>query len=409
MPKMRPGVEFLTGYMSLFFIVLLVDLPLLNMPGAIDSLKVVGVLIVGFIITLLTGSYMVIALRNLGPSWRHATGDAYMVVPQGLPGSIANTDSIRRYNWRLAAGWGGASFVCWLASVTVPADGVSDMAALTLFQTTISFSCFIIVARLSPPKLRAFVPPTFLCSALIIAMLTLASRPWQEGAPVWTAALRAYKTNDLGAPGGGDLVALLLGPSVINIGVKLMQSRKRVGPCLRKLTIALIVDVIVSIVSTALMVGLLGVPAEYGLALIPRFVTTPIAVGIAASLGASGSLTASMVILTGTLGTYIGLPLLDRLDMHNMVARGVGMGASSHGLGTAKLMEAREELAAAVSGVSMAVAGTLAAVLCVIPVVQDAIFALVAVPLTGADLNIFLILLVLVILILALPLRAQLR
>jgi putative effector of murein hydrolase len=87
-----------------------------------------------------------------------------------------------------------------------------------------------------------------------------------------------------------------------------------------------------------------------------------------------------MVILTGTLGTYIGLPLLDRLDMHNMVARGVGMGASSHGLGTAKLMEAREELAAAVAGVSMAVAGTLAAVLCVIPVVQDAIFAMVAVP-----------------------------
>jgi putative effector of murein hydrolase len=283
------------------------------------------------------------------------------------------------------------------------------MAALTLFQTMISFSCFIIVARLSPPKLRALVPAPFLCSALIIAVLTLASRPWQEGAPVWTAALRAYKTNDLGAPGGGDLVALLLGPSVINIGVKLLQSRERVGPCLRKLTMALIVDVIVSIVSTALMVGLLGVPAEYGLALIPRFVTTPIAVGIAASLGASGSLTASMVILTGTLGTYIGLPLLDRLDMHNMVARGVGMGASSHGLGTAKLMEAREELAAAVSGVSMAVAGTLAAVLCVIPVVQDAIFALVAVPLTGANLNIFLILLVLVILILALPLRAQLR
>ena len=81
------------------------------------------------------------------------------------------------------------------------------------------------------------------------------------------------------------------------------------------------------------------------MSLAPKSVTAPVAMGITEQLGGLPSLTAVMVLLTGILGAVLGPPLLTLLGVRDGRAR-------SHGIGTARALEA-SELAGAFSGLAM--------------------------------------------------------
>ena len=87
------------------------------------------------------------------------------------------------------------------------------------------------------------------------------------------------------------------------------------------------------------------------LALAPKSVTTPVAMGITERLGGLPSLTAVLVILTGILGAMLGPILLDLLRIRDERARGLALGTASHGIGTARALQI-SEVAGAFAGLS---------------------------------------------------------
>jgi putative effector of murein hydrolase len=74
--------------------------------------------------------------------------------------------------------------------------------------------------------------------------------------------------------------------------------------------------------------------------------------GIAEKLGGLPSLTATLVILTGILGAMLGPPLMNRIGIKDWAARGLAMGVTSHGIGTARALQVNE-LAGAFAGLAM--------------------------------------------------------
>ena len=74
--------------------------------------------------------------------------------------------------------------------------------------------------------------------------------------------------------------------------------------------------------------------------------------GIAERLGGLPSLTASLVVITGVLGSVIGPALLRRLKVSDPAATGFALGVASHGLGTARAFELGET-AGAFAGLGM--------------------------------------------------------
>ena len=84
--------------------------------------------------------------------------------------------------------------------------------------------------------------------------------------------------------------------------------------------------------------------------LIPKSVTTPIAMGISEQLGGLPSLTTGLVVLTGILGAIIITPIMNYLGFRGH-ARGFAVGVTSHGIGTARDFQVHE-----VDGVFAAVA-----------------------------------------------------
>jgi putative effector of murein hydrolase len=121
---------------------------------------------------------------------------------------------------------------------------------------------------------------------------------------------------------------------------------------------------------TALLVRLVNLASStITLSLLPRNITSPLAMAIATLLGgADVSLAVSMVVVSGLLGANFGASILDKVGIQDPVARGLGIGAAAHGLGTAAF--ANEPDAFPFSAIAMALTASLSTVLVSVPLIR---------------------------------------
>jgi len=89
--------------------------------------------------------------------------------------------------------------------------------------------------------------------------------------------------------------------------------------------------------------------------LAPKSVTAPVAVEISRIVGGNQALTAAFVIATGVFGSMLGPWFLSQMHIHDPMARGLAVGTTSHGQGTAMMLH-EGETQGALSGVAMALA-----------------------------------------------------
>ena len=96
--------------------------------------------------------------------------------------------------------------------------------------------------------------------------------------------------------------------------------------------------------------------------MIPKSVTTPIATAVAESHGGIVPITVAAVIVTGMLGNILAPILIKLFRVKDPMAAGLGIGACSHAMGTAKAIEIGET-EGAMSGLAIGVCGIITAVL----------------------------------------------
>ncbi|MEJ8733956.1 LrgB family protein [Mediterraneibacter sp. ICN-202921] len=90
--------------------------------------------------------------------------------------------------------------------------------------------------------------------------------------------------------------------------------------------------------------------------LLPKSVTTPIAVSIAQPHGGIVPVTVIAVIFTGILGSVLAPVFMRVFKVSDPVAAGVAIGTSSHAIGTAKAIELGE-VEGAMSGLVIGICG----------------------------------------------------
>ena len=73
----------------------------------------------------------------------------------------------------------------------------------------------------------------------------------------------------------------------------------------------------------------------------------------AISIGGDPAITVAFVVFTGTLGSMIGASVLTLCKITNPVARGLAMGVTAHGQGTATILQ-EGQTQGAMAGVAMA-------------------------------------------------------
>ena len=96
--------------------------------------------------------------------------------------------------------------------------------------------------------------------------------------------------------------------------------------------------------------------------LLPKSVTTAIAVGIAESRGGAAGIAAAAVVLAGVVGAVFAPLFAKWFRVTDPVAQGLATGACSHALGTTKAME-MGELQGAMSSIAICVCGIFTSIL----------------------------------------------
>lgn len=161
---------------------------------------------------------------------------------------------------------------------------------------------------------------------------------------------------------GGSLVNMLLGPATacmaVSIYSKLEQLKKNWLPVLA----GCFAGAVTSIVSVYFMCRLFGLDRAMTVSLLPKSVTTPIASAVSEGNGGIVSITVAAVIITGILGNLLAPLLVKLFRIKDPVAKGLGIGAASHAIGTAKALE-MGETEGAMSGLAIGVCGIITALL----------------------------------------------
>ena len=84
---------------------------------------------------------------------------------------------------------------------------------------------------------------------------------------------------------------------------------------------------------------LLGATPQIAASILPKSVTTPIAMAVSGSIGGIPAISAVCVIFVGILGAVFGHTLLNLMRIRTKASRGLSMGTASHALGTARCAE----------------------------------------------------------------------
>jgi predicted murein hydrolase (TIGR00659 family) len=151
---------------------------------------------------------------------------------------------------------------------------------------------------------------------------------------------------------GTELIAFWLGPATVALAVPLHRHAPRLKGFVAPMLIAIPLGAAVSIALAYGLVRLLGGGEELGLTMAPKAATTPVSIALSEEIGGLPPLTAVLTIVVGILGAIAGPAVLTLLRVREPRARGLAMGAVSHGIGTSRSLH-DDETEGAFSGLAM--------------------------------------------------------
>lgn len=199
---------------------------------------------------------------------------------------------------------------------------------------------------------QAFLNPLLLGTVFVIVFLSVLSIPYAT-----------YKAS--AAP-----VSYLLLPATVSLAVPLYEKWELLCRNLIAIFAGILSGVAASLGSILALALLLRLNHTQYVTLLPKSVTTAISMDVAAELGGIAALTGALVILTGIVGALLAETVCTVFHITDPIAKGIGIGTASHAIGTAKALQ-MGEVEGAMSGLAVAVAGVLTAILC--PVISNLI------------------------------------
>lgn len=205
----------------------------------------------------------------------------------------------------------------------------------------LTLAAFALGALLNKATGKAIFNPLLLGSIFVIILLSVLNISYAD-----------YKVS--AAP-----VNYLLLPATISLAIPLYEK----WDLLKENAAAIIAGISVGTLVSLGSALALGLTREQYATLLPKSVTTAISMDVAAELGGIAALTGAIVILTGIAGNLLAEVVCKIFHITDPIAKGVGIGTSAHAVGTSKALQ-MGEVEGAMSGLSIAVAGVLTAVLC---------------------------------------------
>lgn len=153
-------------------------------------------------------------------------------------------------------------------------------------------------------------------------------------------------------------LSYLLTPATICLAIPLYEQLEHLKSNWKAILAGIVSGVLSSILCIYAFSLLFQFSHEQYVTLLPKSITTAIGMDVSAELGGTTTITVAVIIITGVFGNMIAEPVCRLFRITNPVAKGIGIGSSSHAIGTAKAME-MGDVEGAISSLSIAVTGIL--------------------------------------------------
>ncbi|MDP0487948.1 MAG: LrgB family protein [Fusobacterium sp. JB021] len=161
---------------------------------------------------------------------------------------------------------------------------------------------------------------------------------------------------------GGDMMTFFLAPATIALALPLYRQLNKLKIHYIPILIGGIVGACSAILSVIFIGKLLGLNTVILKSFIPKSITTPLGIELSEVLGGIPAITIFAIIITGITGNILAPNICKIFKIKHPIAKGLGIGISSHAVGTAKAIE-MGEVEGGMSALSIVIAGILTFIL----------------------------------------------
>ena len=217
---------------------------------------------------------------------------------------------------------------------------MAELFASPFFGISLSIVAFLIGVQIQKKTGLELCNPLLIAIVLASAVLLVCRIPYES-----------YNQ-------GGAIINMFLAPATACLAVSIYTQINLLKENWLPILVGCTAGSITSMGSIYIMCRLFRLDEAVSASLIPKSVTTPIAVSISENLGGIQAITVVAVILTGILGSILAPVLIKLFRVKDPVAAGLAIGACSHAVGTSKALELGET-EGAMSGLAIGICGIL--------------------------------------------------
>jgi len=185
----------------------------------------------------------------------------------------------------------------------------------------LSVGVFLLARRLAAKLKMSIINPLLVAMAIIIPLLLVLQIPYTR-----------YFA-------GSQLLNQLLQPAVVALALPLYEQMHQIRARWKSLIGVCMIGSLTAMTSGTAIALWMGATPEIAATILPKSVTTPIAMAVSASLHGIPAISAICVLIAGVLGAVFGHMVLNLLGVKTRAARGLAIGNASHALGTARAAE----------------------------------------------------------------------
>ncbi len=335
--------------------------------------KVFSVIIGGFLFTLFTSALSVLGIRKLMDNPRRDDEPDEIAFATATVTTQPQSKAFSKTLFRALKSFAWITGMCTVVQIKNSPSSKFINLLQSSFLLFVTLSSFVFGANL-PTSFTKVVHPLVTCTSVTWLAAKLLS---QLTGSSFLHVLRSYKCGTLSplSAGAGDALLFLLGPAVIALSCQMYGRKKLMRENMSEVAASTMVASFGGLYGTAAAVRLLDITnPTMRLSLLSRNITSPLAMAIASILGADASLAVTIVVLTGLFGANFGASILDAAGINDAVARGLGIGAAAHGLGTAAFSNEKDAFPFAAIG--MALTASACTILVSIPCVRKSVLGL---------------------------------
>ena len=214
----------------------------------------------------------------------------------------------------------------------------------TYFGVVLSLLCYWLGLKISSKVKSTLCNPLLVAAAIIVGILLIFKID--------------YETFDKGA----SYLTYFLNPTTVCLAVPLYRQYQVLKENWKAIILGIAAGCVACMVTIVLMAKIFVFDVALTASLLPKSITTAIAIGLSEEIGGLPAITVACIIFTGIFGACMASILCKLFKIEHPVAQGLAIGTSAHALGTSRALEIGE-VQGAMSSLAIGIAGIMTVVL----------------------------------------------